>query len=231
MCYTKGVKDVLVMGVITRVEQQKRNRTRYSIYIDNVFAFGLSEEVMVAHYTLLKENQTLDPAFVEQVLMAEEKQRVFESAVNLLSFKARSEAELYKRLLQRGYEVPHIDEAMEKLRSYGYLNDAQYARSYAKDQQHIKKQGIRGVKQALKQRGIEENLIQEVIEEVHDKEAELDQAISLCEKKARQNSKEEPIWRQKQRWIQFLVRKGYAFDIAQQAANTVMKRTPINDVE
>jgi len=62
----------------------------------------------------------------------EMRKRTFERAVKLLAAKPRSVSELRERLLQgRGTSQSTVDEVVERLREYGYLDDEKFALSYA----------------------------------------------------------------------------------------------------
>ncbi|WP_303720576.1 regulatory protein RecX [Malonomonas rubra] len=56
----------------------------------------------------------------------------FAAALRILTRRDRSEVELRKKLEQSGFSVSAIDQAIEKCRSYKYLDDQHYARERAK---------------------------------------------------------------------------------------------------
>lgn len=63
---------------------------------------------------------------------AKARERVFQRAGKLLAAKARSVEELRERLLEgRGATKAVVEEVIERLREYGYLDDARFAQSYA----------------------------------------------------------------------------------------------------
>lgn len=210
------------MPKITDIQQQKKNHSRYSIYIDGAYAFGISEDVLMRHRKSLEIGKEIESSFINEVLTAEEVQKVFDSAVNLLSFRSRSEKELRTRLKQKDYEENWIDQAIEKLKYYGYINDESFARMLARDKQNIKKLGSRGVKEELRQKGIDKETIEEVLDEVFDRQKELEQAIELCEKKFRTLGEKDPLPKRKQKVFQLLIRKGYTFEVANKAIVTVL---------
>src|SRR5712691_10564619 len=58
--------------------------------------------------------------------------RVFQRAGKLLAAKPRSVAELRERLLEgRGATKAAVEAVIERLREYGYLDDAKFAHSFA----------------------------------------------------------------------------------------------------
>src|SRR6185312_14992618 len=63
---------------------------------------------------------------------AKARERVFQRAGKLLAAKQRSVEELRERLLEgRGATPQIVETVIERLREYGYLDDARYAQSYA----------------------------------------------------------------------------------------------------
>src|SRR5229473_1952894 len=63
---------------------------------------------------------------------AKARERVFQRAGKLLAAKPRSVEELRERLSEgRGAAKAVVEEVIERLREYGYLDDARFAQSYA----------------------------------------------------------------------------------------------------
>src|SRR5437660_12747073 len=63
---------------------------------------------------------------------ARAREHVFQRAGKLLAAKQRSVEELRERLLEgRGATKAIVEEVIERLREYGYLDDARFAHSYA----------------------------------------------------------------------------------------------------
>jgi len=209
------------MPIITKIEQQKRNQHRFNVYLDEVFAFGISEDVYVRYHKELSVGKEVSLEHLEKIVFAEEVQKVLDSAWRLLSFRPRSERELMTRLKQKGYEDKWIEEAIQKLKDYRYIDDQSFARSFASDRITIKKIGSNGLKYELKQKGISSDIIEEVLEDLIDEEKEFEQGVELCERKLRTIKETEPF-KKKQKLLQFLVRKGYSFDTAKQVVSHVL---------
>lgn len=58
-------------------------------------------------------------------------QELFDFAVRSLSQRAQSSAELRQKLRDRAAEEGSIEEALERLREYGYLDDKRFAENFA----------------------------------------------------------------------------------------------------
>ena len=88
-----------------------------------------------------------------------------EYALRILSFKDRTEAEMRKKIREKGYDENNEEEVIEFLKEYGYINDLRYAQKFASDAQNLKKWGRLRIEKELSVRGIPREIIYEVTEE------------------------------------------------------------------
>lgn len=93
---------------------------------------------------------------------------LYEYAVKALGRRMRTEAEL-RRLMQARVEPGEqghvtVDAVIKRLREYGYLDDAAYAETYARLRQENEKLGARRVRQDLRQKGLNPDLVQQTVE-------------------------------------------------------------------
>ena len=100
-------------------------------------------------------------------------------AAGLLDARAYSQAELSRKLSDRGYGEEEISEAMEKLREYGYVNDEAYASALARRGAEGGKGSAR-IAMDLRDKGIEKDLARETASEY--KEGEYERALGIARK-------------------------------------------------
>lgn len=124
-------------------------------------------------------------------------------AMNLLLYKDRTEKELQKRLEECDFAPEEISEAMEYVRSFGYLNDRKYAENYILTYRMKKSRSM--IVHELRERGIEEIHI-EAAEELFP-EDESDPAFELLKKKAGEPHRLED--KELRRCVGYLGRRGY----------------------
>lgn len=87
-------------------------------------------------------------------------------ALRLLTVRERSEAELSRRLQQKGFTAEAIAEVLQRCRRWGYLDDARFARERARALvQNGRAVGPR-VLADLRMRGVSEALAREALAEV-----------------------------------------------------------------
>ncbi|NDJ36558.1 MAG: RecX family transcriptional regulator, partial [Chloroflexi bacterium] len=90
-------------GTITALIVQKRNKQRVNVYLDDTFAFGLALDEALH----LRRGQVLTDEEVDRLKALDAAARAREAALNYLSYRPRSTAEVRDNL--RGKDFP--DEA------------------------------------------------------------------------------------------------------------------------
>lgn len=205
------------MGKITSIEEQKGNKKRFNVYIDGDFAFKVHEDVVVWHK--LAVGKELSDTFIDEVILAEEQSKANNHALKLLGYRAQSEYEIRNKLSQKGYESNTIEGTILYLKRNGLIDDYAFAKSLVNDELNIKLSGYRLIKQKLLQKGISKEICQRILEETIDEEDALSACIMLAEKKlntiCRNDDKADKI----RKVGAFLQRKGYSYDMVQQAIN------------
>src|SRR5512147_2530587 len=105
---------------ITALKIQKRNPRRVNVYLDGEFAFGLERVAAV----WLKIDQELSDEKITELQGEDEGEKAYQKALKLLSYRPRSEAEIRKKLAQRGLAESMIAEVLERLRRSGLVDDS-----------------------------------------------------------------------------------------------------------
>jgi len=141
------------------------------------------------------------------------RKKTLDRAVNLLTFKPRSEAELRERLLEKPWTNDEIvDEVIAKLRHYDYVNDEKYARSFASSKLRQKPLGRHRLRQDLKRKNLDDGTIEAALdaafEEIPEEEL-IDQAL---EKRIRLKGRPE-TFADKKKTFDHLLRLGFGYDL------------------
>lgn len=85
-----------------------------------------------------------------------------ERAMDLLARREHSHHELYQKLLQKGFDSDDIEAALERLLSDGLLDDGRFAEGYTRYRVQAGFGPIR-ISQELRERGIDDRVIQDLI--------------------------------------------------------------------
>ena len=144
-------------------------------------------------------------------------------ALYALAPRAKSRDELFKQLLKRGVEVETANAVLDSLELQGLLNDLEFAKLWSESRQRAKKLSKRVIAGELRIKGVAQDIINEVIEEI-DEESEYQQAFLLAERKYKSISHLDPevVYR---RISGLLARKGYGHGIC---ARIMRELTGIN---
>jgi len=146
---------------ISRIEPQKRHKGRSSIYIDDRFAFGIQNDLLIKYD--LKPGDEVDEILLNNVLRSEEKARIKQRAYRLLNYRERAIKELKGRLLKAGYDPAMVDEVIEELINEQVLDDEKFARDFVSDYTKLKPRGNRYIIQELRKKGVAESIISKVV--------------------------------------------------------------------
>jgi len=106
-----------------------------------------------------------------------------DSAVRMLGYRAHSKRELRDKLRQKQHGGDVVDEVIESLTEYGYLDDYKFAVQFAEEKMKRKSLGSARVAYELRQRGVDSGIIERVLEGTDVCEEE--KAAALLEKKLR----------------------------------------------
>lgn len=149
------------------------------------------------------------------------RERTMNRAVRLLAAKPRAVLELRERLLEKSWtSAAIVDDILEKLKEYKYLDDEQYARNLAAAKLRQKPQGRRRLRQSMSQKRLDKEIVKGAIDEAFEKMPEeglIDEAIAK-----RVRLKGVPETREdKKRFYDHLLRRGFAFDLIREKMKTI----------
>ena len=149
----------------------------------------------------------------EQIAMEAQRLQVYDRAVNMLAFRGRSSSELARSLQRKGEDEAHVVWAIDRLREQGLLDDAAFARSFARARVVDGKQSRRRVQQDLARKGVSRSLSDEAIDTVIEEEGVDQRALveEAARKKLRSLAGLDPVV-QRRRLYGFLARRGYEID-------------------
>ncbi len=191
---------------ITALRSQKRNSHRISVYLDGGFARSLTLETVQA--LGLAEGMEIDREEFDRICRADESLRARDYALLLLSYKARTVAELRTRLASKGFSPAAIDSTLRRLAELNLVNDEQFARRFAEDRIRLGRKGKWRVRAELTRRGVSREQIEQALAEAPD---ELTAARAAARQFCRRNQRLEPAVLRR-RLYGFLARRGFSPD-------------------
>ncbi len=136
----------------------------------------------------------------------------FERALEALSHKERTSAELVAWLRGRGFGVGEIEDAVERLTVAGALDDERFAARFAADKRELAGWGPERIRLALGERGLDPSQIEAALDG-DGRSDQLERAVELLDRRA-----ERPVdERSRGRALAYLARRGYDSELAYDA--------------
>ena len=147
-------------NIITAIVQQKHNPQRVNIYLDGAFAFPLAK--IVAAW--LKVGQTLTTEKITQLRGDDEIEAATQRAINFISYRPRSTAEVEQNL--RKHETPDqiIPLVLEKLKAGHLLDDTDFAQRWVENRSDFRPRGSLALRVEMKRKGLPEAIIEEILQ-------------------------------------------------------------------
>ncbi len=218
------------MPTITSVELQKTSRSnlpRYNIFLDGKFAFGVDEDLVVNRR--LVQGKTLTESEIDQILEESEVGKMMGLMYSLFSVRQRTEQEVRKYFKLRNFKSKILDKnsvtdqsvdlLISQLKQKGLLNDLEFAKSWVEARRRSKQKGAIALKSELIQKGIDREIIEQVLSVEVDEEA---LALESIQKKLDSFSKYDKLTFKK-KVFDYLMRRGFDYSTIQKVWATIDK--------
>ena len=204
--------------MIITLKSGKQNKVH--IMLDGEYAMTVDSDFVA--FSGIKDKSEISDEELAELTGKVNSRRAFNKAAELLSMRDHSAKELLTKLRQKGFSEG-AEQAVEKLKEYGYVDDRRFAQSYANELQRVKKYGKRRIESELFKKGIDRETIFEVTEELELDNSEL---VSIIERKyLRYLDSEKGV----QKTVNALLRLGYSFGEIKEALNTVKESLDIQE--
>ena len=199
------------MSVLT-LRPGKNNKVH--LLLDGEYAMTADSDFVA--FSGLCDNMILDDEALADLQGKVNARRAFNKASDLLALRDHSEKELLQKLRQKGF-ADGAEEAMEKLKSYGYLDDSRFALRFAQELQRVKHYGKKRIEQELYRKGVSRDVVSDTLEQLSFDE---DALTALIERRyLRQLDTEKGV----QKTVAALQRMGYSFGEIRDALQKVQE--------
>lgn len=187
--------------IVTAIEAGENKK--YKVYLNDELAFELyKSEIKSCN---LVKGMELEEELYHKILHEIVGKRAKKRAMHILEKRDKTEQQLRDKLLENGYPLQVVEDAIDYVKSYGYIDDVSYAQRYI--EYRYKSKSRKQLKMELYAKGISNEIITEVFEDMEDGETETIRALIL--KKSREPGL---LGQEEQRKLKmFLMRKGFAY--------------------
>jgi regulatory protein len=156
-------------------------------------------------------------------------EKTMQRALKLLSFKPRTIAELRERLLEKVWaESTIVDQVIARLIELGYLNDEQFATSYASSRLTVRPLGRTRMRRDLQRKKLPNEITEQTLDQIYEGEAEemlIDRAIAKrLRLKGAPTSPEAA-----KKLFDYLMRRGFSYDLVRRKIREAGKGPDVSE--
>ncbi len=137
-------------------------------------------------------------------------------ALRLIEFRDRTEKEIREKLTAKGYSEEQIEDTVEFLKNYGYLDDKRYTTHFISDAINLKKWGKIRIRTELLRKGIDREIVEFAIDDAF---CDMDDERVLNEMKKRFSNSDFSNMKERTRIFNFFMRRGFTPDEIKGAMN------------
>lgn len=200
--------------IITAIEAGENKK--YKIYLNDEPAFELyKSEIKSCN---LVKGMELEEELHNRILYEIVGKRAKKRAMHILEKRDKTEQQLREKLIENRYPTEAVEAAIAYVKSYGYIDDTSYARRYieCKSKSKSRKQ----LKMELYTKGISNEILCQVLEEMENDEGETIKALILKKSKTPWLLEDNA----KKKLQMSLMRKGFAYSEIARAFSELEER-------
>ena len=190
---------------ITALKTQKRNSQRVNVYLDGEFAFGLSR-ITAAWLTI---GQELNEGKIRELMASDECEVAYQKALNYLSYRVRSEREVRDNLAKHNFSDEVIPDVLARLRRNRLVDDRGFAQAWVDNRNEFRPRGQRLLRMELRQKGINDEIIADVLEDQDEDELAYRAATKQFRKYNRLPWKD-----YRTKMVAYLARRGFHYGVS-----------------
>lgn len=204
------------MPQVTQLSPQKKAK-RFNLYLDGKYAFSVGEFTILEND--LKVGKKLGKEQIELIISKEKSSGYLDMVLRYLSVRPRSQKEIQDYLQKKvankegikfneAKNNPIMENIIDKLKKYNYVNDKDFAQWFLKSRLKSKHHSIRLIKYQLQSKGIAKTTLDKLqLPKISEKQ----NAIVAVEKRVKrwQNL---PAIEFKKKFFQFLAYRGFDFE-------------------
>jgi regulatory protein len=207
-------------AIITSLVVQKKNKDRVNVFLDGEFAFGLA----MIEALKLRKGQALTEQEIDRLKALDDIEVAHERALNFLSYRPRSIAEVRRNLKDKEFSPETIDTVVQRLQDSQLLDDQAFARYWVDNREMFEPRSARALRFELRKKGLGDLDIAPAVEEINEEDAAYRAAVAL----ARRHGKLD--WEAFRKKLgDFLLRRGFPYPIIRDVVKRLWREYGLND--
>jgi regulatory protein len=194
---------------ITRIVQQQKQQTRYSIFVDGKYSFSLSEQALLDSKLASGQELTAEQISEYKKLSADDK--LYNRTLHWLALRPRSVWETEFYLKRKDADEQQTEQVVEKLTRLGLLDDRKFAEAFVHDRRLLRSSSSRKIRLELQKKRVPREIIDQVLtEDETDESAMLKDVIIRKRQQSKYRDDELKL-------MQYLARQGWGYGDIKQA--------------
>ena len=150
---------------VESIYPKKKNKELFFLKLSNGSIYEISKDVLIS--SSLRQGQNIEKSFLDDILEKQQHSNIKSAALSLLSYRMRSQKELYSKLMQKGYPSSPVKSVISKFEKKGWLNDHEFGLAFSKDQINRNSIGPISLKYKLKEYIDSDELISVIVKSVY----------------------------------------------------------------
>lgn len=216
--------EVNLLPIITKIAQQKRKKDRYSIYVDEKYAFSVEEDMLVRYQ--LTKGKTLTKDEINTITDNDTYHRAYLMAINYLSYRMRSVEEMNTYLQRKEVDPNWIEQIIVTLMEEKLLDDMVFANAYVRDRMHQTSKGPRLIEKELIDKGISIQTAKQATKQ-YSPEAQFEKALKWLEKERNKKTRHS-VKKQEDQLRMKLMKKGFEQEVISHVFNESKPEIDLN---
>jgi regulatory protein len=188
---------------ITKITQQAKQRDRYSIFVDEKYAFSLSEQALLDSKLNTGLELTKEQVTEYKQLSADDK--LLGRTLRWIAMRPRSVWETEFYLKRKDASPEQIEQILNKLSDLGFLDDLKFAEAFVRDRRTLRSMSSRRLQLELKKKHVSAEVIDEVLAEDETDESAMLRDI-IIRKRQQTKYREDEM-----KLMQYLARQGFSY--------------------
>ncbi len=192
---------------ITKIQPAVKTAGRYNIFVDEKYSFSLDETQLLDQK--LKTGLEIGPDKLDELKGESEFGKSYARALELVLRRPRSMREMHDYARRKKWEEELTDRVIQRLSEKGYLDDSKFANFWLNARISSKPISKRKLSAELMQKGINREIIDEVLSEYT--ESDEQDALSILIKKKQNKYADE------QKLMAYLASQGFSYSAIKEA--------------
>lgn len=187
---------------ITAIKQQTKRADRYSVFVDDKYAFSLSTAALLE--SKLVNGKELTQAQLKAFKQTSADDKLYNNALAYASLRPRSTWEMEQYLKRKKCDPKLAKKILSKLTDLEFLDDAAFAHSWVASRRQLKPISRRKLLQELRAKRVPDSVVAKVLDE-----DDTDERSVLADLVARKRKQSQ--YQDEQKLMRYLAGQGFGY--------------------